>query len=160
MSRVVHMPDLNGFHMELRRQLGVALIDCGRKVIKQNEEYIQARKRLDGSAQRENAPNTKADKRRRLGHDIPLRDKDILVTPDRHLINGVQATKARIKPPENLRVVVSPAPKRRKIIGYLRLKGYEPPWGLNDDTLRFIRRRLKVAVQQTRTWWSARGGAA
>lgn len=77
---------------------------------------IDSRTGASGKAQRANTPATAAAKRRRVGHDIPLKDSGILSDPDRYTVTAGDG---------GYTCTITPPPERRNTITHLREKGYE-----------------------------------
>lgn len=77
---------------------------------------IDSRTAASGKAQRANTPATAAAKRKRIGHDIPLKDSGILSDPDRYTVTAGDG---------GYTCTITPPPERRNTITHLREKGYE-----------------------------------
>jgi hypothetical protein len=92
-----------------------ALVEFGKLVIKENTDRIPRRVAPSGLDQKENSESYKPIKLMRLGHTIPLWGKDeMLKNPALYTIDR------RI-----LKIILRPPKHRRKVIEYLRAKGYD-----------------------------------
>jgi hypothetical protein len=98
------------------------LVEFGKEVIEENTKRIPMRLDPYGNRQKENQIATyrgrigyKETKRKRLGHAIPLWGKEeILKNPNAY----------RIVRTGNLQVTLSPPQQRRRVIIFVRQKGY------------------------------------
>lgn len=98
------------------RAIGPAVQATGQRIRADVRPRIDSRTAPSGKAQKVNTPATAASKRRRVGHDIPLKDSGILSDPDRYTVAASDG---------GMTCTISPPTERRNTITHLRTKGYE-----------------------------------
>lgn len=98
------------------RAIAPAIQATGQRIRADVRPRIDSRTAPSGKAQRANTPATSAAKRKRVGHDIPLKDTGILSDPDRYTVAASDGGHT---------CTISPPTERRNVITHLRAKGYE-----------------------------------
>ena len=127
------------FAKSLLRRSRTVLTETAKMVPIDLTERIPQRVAFDGGAQQENTEVTSKRKKKKYGHDIPLRAQGVLGDPSQWTIDKPDPDTRRIKPPAS----------RADIILYLQARNYRV-LGISQEVRDFMAKRLQSILDNLR----------
>lgn len=131
--------DIDDFYNDVSEAIDRACKRTAEFVAIDTRNKIAQRKKPSGGSQKENAPSTKRYKRKKYGHDIPLRQKGILSDPSLFKITKRGQAVYEVSPP-----VI-----RQRVINYVRQKGYEI-FEISDEIENFLQKALQEELNKVK----------